>query len=175
MLDNEKMAEIRVLAAELGAATLCVYVAKIAELILPLIWALAEAMIDVKQLLKGKRIPVFKQMDDWYFSLEGLLNYTGDEDGGEGMDKGLDYEEYLLMLLMMEKKEKQVFRTMDVIQANMCDAETEAFRIKDCLNKVTLEASFTAPGVFASLPIVRSTLAVGSEGYGFRFTQNYAY
>ena len=175
MMDNEKQAEIRLLAAEIAGATLQIYVAKIVELVLTLIWALAEAMIDAQQLLKGKRVPMIKQTDDWYFSLEGLRNFTGEEDGGDGIDQGLSYEEYLMILLLMEGKEKQVFQTMDVIQANLCDAETEEFRIKDCLAGVTFEAKFTAPGVFAGLPVVRRTFAAGGEGYGFQFTQSYTY
>ena len=64
---------------------------------------------------------------------------------------------------------------MDVIQANMCDEETENFRIKDCLVGISLDASFTAPGVFAALPIVRRTADGGGGTYSFTFTQEYAY
>lgn len=175
LLDSRKQAEIRELALAVVGFSGQLYLVKIAETIIMLVWSMAESMIDVQQLLRGKRVPAFKQSDDWFFSIEGLRNFTGEEDGGEGLDQGLSYEEYLLVLLMMENKNRQVFRTMDVIQANMCDEETENFRIKDCLTGAVMDASFTAASVFVSLPIVRRSFAAGGGGYGFRFTQEYSY
>lgn len=175
LMDSSKKTEIRLLALEIIGFTGQVYLIKAAEGIITVIWALAEALIDVRQLFHGKKVPIIKRTGDWNLSLTGLKNFTGDEEGGAGNENGMDYQAYLMILLMLQNREKQLYRTMDVIQANMCVAETENFRIKDCMVGVELEASFQAPGVFASLPIVRRSFDSGGGGYGFQFQQEYAY
>ena len=173
MLDSKKQAEIRELATAVSFGQ--VYIKKIAELLITMAWALAEAMLDTKALFEGKKIPLIKQQDDWFLSLEGLKNFTGEEVTESDEENGLDYEDYLRILLLLEKKEDQRFRTMDMIQANMCLNENEDFRIKDCITQVKAEVSYSAPGVFAALPIVQRTAALDTTGYQFQFIQEYAY
>ncbi|MDO4733954.1 MAG: DUF5702 domain-containing protein, partial [Lachnospiraceae bacterium] len=173
MLDSTKQAEIRELATAVSFGQ--VYIMKIAELLITTAWALAEAMLDTKALFEGKKIPLIKQQDDWFLSLEGLKNFTGEEATESDEEFGLGYEDYLRVILLLEKKEDQRFRTMDMIQANMCLNENADFRIKDCIAQVKAEVSYSAPGVFAALPIVQRTAASDTTGYQFRFIQEYAY
>lgn len=173
MLDSTKQAEIRELATAVSFGQ--VYIMKIAELLITTAWALAEAMLDTKALFEGKKIPLIKQQDDWFLSLEGLKNFTGEEATESDEEFGLGYEDYLRVLLLLEKKEDQRFRTMDMIQANMCLNENTDFRIKDCIAQVKAEVSYSAPGVFAALPIVQRTAASDTTGYQFSFVQEYAY
>ena len=173
LLDSTKQAEIRELAAAVSFGQ--VYIMKIAELLITTVWALAEAMLDTKALFEGKKIPLMKQQGDWFLSLEGLKNFTGDEATESDEKFGLGYEDYLRVLLLLEKKENQRYRTMDMIQANMCLNENEDFRIKDCMVKVKADVQYSAPSVFAALPIVRRTALLDTSGYQFHFTQEYAY
>ena len=173
LLDSTKQAEIRELAAAVSFGQ--VYIMKIAEILITTVWALAEAMLDTKALFEGKKIPLMKQQGDWFLSLEGLKNFTGDEATESNEKFGLGYEDYLRVLLLLEKKENQRFRTLDMIQANMCLNENADFRIKDCMVKVKADVQYSAPSVFAALPIVRRTAALNTSGYQFRFTQEYAY
>lgn len=173
LLDSTKQAEIRELAASVSFGQ--VYIMKIAEILITMAWALAEAMLDTKALFEGKKIPLMKQQGDWFLSLEGLKNFTGDEATESDEKFGLGYEDYLRILLLLEKNENQRFRTMDMIQANMCLNENADFRIKDCMVKVKTEVQYSAPSVFAALPIVRRTTAFNTSGYQFHFTQEYAY
>ncbi len=175
LMDSEKQAAIHELAISIIGSTGQIYLVKIVELLTTLVWALAEAMVDVRSLLHGKRIALLKQNKDWYFSLEGIQNFSEEDIAVVDNEGGLTYEEYLLMMLLTQNRIKQRFRTMDVIQANMCEGENEAFRIKDCLVGVGIEASFSANSVFVSLPIVRRTFAGGGGGYSFRYLQNYTY
>ena len=132
-------------------------------------------MLDVRALLKGKRVALLKKQGDWNFSLQGLQNYTGSEEAEKDSKNGLNYQEYLLALLVLQGKTEQIFRTMDVIQMNMCAEETEQFRMRDCLVGTQVEASFSAPAVFIALPMVRRLLPAGGEGYHFSFLQAYHY
>ena len=173
LVDGTKRLEIQELAAAISCGQ--VYVYRIAEAVITFVWALAEAILDMKALLDGKKIAIYKQGDDWFLSLEGLQNFTGDEAVSSDEQNGLSYEDYLRILLLMENRYKQTFRTMDMIQANMCLHENGGFRMKDCMVAATASVRFSAPGVFASLPIVRRTVDTGSSGYEFAFTQSYAY
>ena len=175
MSDGEKMAQIEELALAIAGATTQLYLAKIAEMVILMAWSLAESMLDVRALLEGKKVAILKKEGDWNFSLAGLQNYTGEESSTKENPTGLDYREYLLMLLMLQGKQKQIFRTMDVIQMNMCDEENDAFRIKDCIAEVRAEAGFSAPGVFTALPPVRQLLAEDAGSYQFQCQQAYAY
>ena len=56
MLDSKKQAEIRELATAVSFGQ--VYIKKIAELLITMAWALAEAMLDTKALFEGKKIPL---------------------------------------------------------------------------------------------------------------------
>lgn len=173
LLDSTKQAEIR----ELAAAVSCgqVYIYKIAELLITFAWALAEGMLDTRALLEGKKVAVLKQEGDWFLSLEGLKNFSGEETLSSDEQKGLGYEDYLRILLLMENRSKQRFRTMDMIQADMCLYENPEFCIKDCLVATRVEVSFQAPNVFMNLPLSNRDIAAGSGGYQMRFSQEYAY
>ena len=175
MTDAEKKAEIDELALAIAGATTMVYIAEIVEALILIAWATAEAMLDVRALLKGKKVPLIKKQGDWNFSLEGLQNFTGSEEPEKDSKNGLGYQEYLLLLLMLQGKTKQIFRTMDVIQMNMCAEETERFRMQNCLVGAQVEASFSAPAVFVTLPMVRRLIPAGGDGYRFTFLQDYHY
>ena len=175
LMDSEKQAAIHELAISIIGSTGQIYLIKIVEMLTNLVWALAEAMVDVRSLLHGKRIALLKQSDDWFFSLEGIQNFSEDEIAVIDNEGGLNYEEYLLTLLLTQTRQKQRFRTMDIIQANMCKNENEQFRIKDCLVGVGVEVTYTANSVFSALPVVRRTVASGGGTYSFQFLQNYTY
>lgn len=172
ILDSSKQAQIKELATSISCGQ--VYVMKIAEFLITFAWVAAESMLDAKALLQGKRVPLLKQQDDWFFSLSGLLNFTGNEEADTDEKKGLSYEEYLRILLLLEKEHTQVFQTMDLIQANMCRNENAAFRMKDCFVGVVIEAAFAAPQVFADIWQQQEAFANG-EGYRFTFLQSYRY
>ena len=83
------------------------------------VWALGEALLDVRYLLEGKRVPVFKTGSDWKLDLAGLLEMgrSGsliDEEGGNG--SGADYKGYLRILIFGAYDTDLVYRMMDVMQ-----------------------------------------------------------
>lgn len=175
MTDGTKTAEIQELAMAVIGWTGQLYLIKIAENVIMLGWALAEAMIEVKTLLAGRHVPILKGQGDWYLSLEGLQNFSAEEGIGEDKPGGIGYADYLRILLLLQGRNKQLFRTLDMIQADMCVAEGVDFRIKDCITETKAEVSFTAPNVFTGIPAFTRTMGFGGGGYQFRFSQEYAY
>lgn len=119
--DSEMRAE-----AETAAMALCTLLAvpaitEAAAQGILLAWAYGEAIMDVRSLLKGNRVPLVKSKESWQLQFSKLLTLGTDEDHSEGRDdeNGLGYSEYLRMLLFLEKKEVTALRSLGIIEKNM--------------------------------------------------------
>lgn len=86
-------------------------------------WAYAEGIYDVRQLLSGRHVVLFKTADTWKLgienALEGIAQGSSEEEGKEDSTEGLDYQDYLRVLLLLGEEETQIFRMMDVIEMNI--------------------------------------------------------
>lgn len=89
-------------------------------------WAFLEAKNDLKILCDGKSVACFKDDSNWALSLENaLMAYEGKKDeGGEGYVKpqnmsGIEYEDYLRILMGAMPENLKILRVMDLIQINM--------------------------------------------------------
>ncbi|WP_313578734.1 DUF5702 domain-containing protein [Lacrimispora sp.] len=98
------------------------------------IWALGEAIVDVRMLLEGKKVVFLKSGNTWKLSLDGLLELgrTGTWEGGKEDEDGIDYTGYLKLLLFPGESGQQHYRLMDVIQMNLCRKQ-EDFRMANCV------------------------------------------
>ncbi len=173
--DASKKAETYALAASIIGFTGQPLLIKIMQLLIQSAWTMAESMIDVKVLLEGKKIATIKSGEDWNLSLEGLKNFTPDSISGIDSKKGMGYEDYLRLLLLMENRTKLYYRTMDMLQANMCKNENANFRFKDSIQAVKIKATYCAPRLFVLLPGAGNLLKVGDGSYRFCMEQEYEY
>lgn len=108
-------------------------------------WAAAEANEDVKCLLDGGRVPLIKSQADWQVGLGSIIksddvigkldeegkklfdenldqiNETADSigHGDGGITKGLNYEDYLMILMVPMNDNVRILRIMDIVQINM--------------------------------------------------------
>ncbi len=109
--DPEKKAE-----AEAAALTLCTVIglpelAEGAAQGILLAWAYGEAIMDIRMLISGGKVPLVKNAEDWKLSLSGLmqLGSAGENvaaDSGKDMESGLAYREYLRMLLFLKSQDE---------------------------------------------------------------------
>ena len=173
--DGQKRAEANALATAIIGFTGQPILIKIVQLLIITAWALAESIADVKVLCSGGKIATIKKEGDWNFSLEGLKNFSKDSLEGKGNEKGLDYKDYLRVLLLMQNRTKQYFRTMDVLQANMCANENPKFRFKDSIAAVSVDVEFGANMLFTAIPISSKFLNISNGTYQFKFNQEYKY
>jgi hypothetical protein len=89
-----------------------------------LYWAYEESVQDLQALFRGEKIPLIKAV-----SL-GIMN-----------EFVLDYEEYLMLLLLKSKKENVVMRTIDMIEMSI--RETNAnFRMDGCISQAMSSVLF---------------------------------
>lgn len=107
-------------------------------------WAALETEEDLKELYSGGRVPVLKTADQWKTGLGAVLDSSEvmdnlDDDSRELLDEnrgelselagqldtvaqfkdGLNYDEYLLIMIMSLNDNLRLLRMMDLIQINM--------------------------------------------------------
>ena len=173
--DGEKRTETYALASGIIGFTGQPVLIKIVQLLIISAWSAAESLTDVKALLEGKKVPILKKADDWNLSLEGIKNFSEEMITGKDCKHGLTYEDYLRVLLLMQNRKKQYFRTMDILQANMCANENEYFRFKDSIAAVTVRTEYVASILFPTLPPAGRILRVHKGRYLFHYEQEYQY
>ena len=72
------------------------------------LWAFGEAVLDVKMLLAGGKIPFWKTEGTWKTCLSGLLDQSFLKETGESSGDGRTYTEYLsCLILLMDRKIKK--------------------------------------------------------------------
>jgi len=134
--DEEKCAEAEVVALVICGLLEIPELADLLKVSLLLAWSFAESLHDVEVLLEGGRIPLMKTTDTWYYSLANAL--TGFQFVSEGKDdEGLSYEDYLRILLMLEKEDVLTARAMNLVEANIrLTPGNQDFRLDGCYVKV---------------------------------------
>ena len=88
--------------------------------LLMVVWAMAEAVCDVRALLAGHQVPFWKDAASWNLSLEHL--WTLLDDGfvtGQDRSDGMSYQEYLRLLLYLVPTEEICYRLMEVAEENL--------------------------------------------------------
>ncbi len=124
-------------------------------------WAYAESLYDVRSLLAGGKIPLFKTEGTWHYDiscvLEGILE-DGVNNAGAQKENGLDYGEYLRILLLLSSSDVNTFRLMDIIEMDIRQTEgNRGFRMDACIDR--LEAQITIISMFGYSAEVRRRAA----------------
>lgn len=129
------------------------------------VWAMGESLMDVRNLLAGKRVAIVKNAADWSLGLENLLTLgrEGQMDT-KGGGRGLTYLSWLKILLLMETIVRQEYRMMDMIQMNLCRKQP-SFRMRRGTYQVRMTGRFNGKHVFFSLKFVENLLGNGDNFY----------
>ncbi|MCF0230439.1 MAG: hypothetical protein HUJ76_12215, partial [Parasporobacterium sp.] len=138
-------------------------------------WCMAEALCDVKTLMGGGKVAMVKAPSDWTVSSVGLKNFSKTVVPSANDDNGLGYEDYLRVMLLMQDREQQNMRTMDMIQADMCKNHNSEFRMKNCISSVKVTAVFEARQLFTAFGFVQDLVGSTPGRYGFMIDQGYSY
>jgi len=149
--DAEKKAEAEALAALIAGTTvvLAPLVSVLYYLILT-VWAMMEAIADVRCLLSGGKVPLMKGPEDWTISLSGLVEQGKDavSAGTEGTGHGMAYRDWMRLALLLTDKKTLRYRMMDMCQENLREQNGD-FRMGECLFR--MEAEFSGKGVLIPL------------------------
>ena len=93
-------------------------------------WAYAESLSDVRLLLDGQKVSLMKTQDQWHTD---LLHLESSISGTEKQEEGLDYEQYLRILMWKTRETVLTQRAMDLIEAKeqiRMDEQITAFQGK---------------------------------------------
>ena len=111
-------------------------------------WIYAESVYDVRQLLEGERVPLIKTPGQWNLSLESALGISEEILESEVTDQegtGLNYEEYIRILLYTTPLESRTLRMMDTVEMNIRQMDgQENFRMDDCVAAFRTQMIFTS-------------------------------
>ncbi len=118
LTDSAKVAEAEAMALALTAVCLCPELAEPVKYTILFAWAYVESLQDVKTLLAGGRVPIYKTAADWKTGINSIKNVRGSLTQDEG-GRGLSYQDYLQIMLFLENKHTRTFRAMDVMEMDI--------------------------------------------------------
>jgi hypothetical protein len=172
--DSQKRETARETAAVLVGFTGIYALVLITEVLILLAWAFAESLMDMRLLVEGGKVPVYKSRATWQLEFEQLLSL---EEGGKrkeeqkGGREGLNYREYLGLCLLFMDKDDKLLRTMDLVQENIKRRYGKNnFLLKNCIYGIQVQISGKIERRFLSYYLQSFT-----DPYRFCFTRSYCY
>ncbi len=146
---RERKAEAEMLAKAIaGTAGIAPLIPVVMFLVLS-VWALGQAVCDIRDLLAGHKVPLVHDDKSFYVSLEGLLK-TGDglpQPGAAG-EKGWKYDDYLRLFLIGGQGSGEDYRCMDMIQLALRGYQND-FRIDRLICSLEADVKVGTAHVFA--------------------------
>ena len=140
--DGTKLARAEAVAAAIMSVLALPQLILVLKWLLVTAWAVAESIVDVRMLIKGKKVPLFKSEASW--NLTALsLDLSAEGDGR----RGLSYEDYLRLLFYIGRGEDQAYRMMDVIQKRI-QQKKPLFRMSEYMVCAAVAVEVTAPYLY---------------------------
>ena len=140
LTDSEKKAEAYAVATSLVGFTGNMAAVKAAQYVILGVWAYGESIVELKQLYRGGSIEPVKTRQNWKLSLQELLSMDLNQEYSD--EKGLSYEEYLKMLVLLQNEQKKYYRTMSAMEIRMIELGNTDFRLKNYIYGAQSRAAF---------------------------------
>ena len=136
-------------------------------------WAMAESILDVRAILAGKRIALLKSEESWTIALENLGEISKGFMMAKESDWGLAYEDYLGILLLLERDQTLAMRSMNLqeatIRQNYAD---DSFGMDTLIIQTKLKVRYSYEPVF---PFLHAIDADDAWEYKVSAEANYGY
>lgn len=136
LTDSAKQAEAQAMALTLCTLISLPAITEVVKHAILFAWSYGESIVDMRALLKGKKVPLVKNSDSWQLQLSNLAalgtenEITNEKDTGSG----LAYEDYLKGLFLLETKETLSMRCLDLIESNL------HIKTDQCMTKVEIQS-----------------------------------
>lgn len=161
--DEAKQSEALTLSAAICTATGTLPMIEITKYLLLGCWAYGESVYEVKLLLAGEKIPYIKTSACWYTDLKSLKASETDS----SQKTGMDYEDYLLLLLVKKGKEDAAYaRMLDLIELNLQQADPD-FCLCNLIGELTVQGKIHVNALFAKKG--------NTEVYDYFFEEGFSY
>ena len=157
--DQVKCMEAETLARTITAVILVPELAPLVKYSILFAWAYIESLSDVKILLKGGKIPLIKASEDWRTDLDSILDFSGEVSEEQTGENGLNYQDYLRIMLYLENSKDKNLRAMDIMEMDIrMTGGNRYFRIDNCIYQMKADVNVTS-----------------QYGYGFSIERDYSY
>lgn len=176
--DSGKKKEAEMLAISLVGFTGMYGLIKVTQLLVLAAWAFVESIVDIKNLLDGNSVELLKKATEWETSLSGLISFVKSKSSreltGASRKKGLDYSDYLRLLLYSKKKEEKLYHVMDLIQKNIQKNYDAEFYMENCIHSLNIKVNYEINQLFLSLPFMNGYVGKDQK-YKFFVSNSYSY
>ena len=102
-----------------------------------------ESIADVYRLLRNHKVPFVKSSETWVTDFHSLSNLESLEGEASDDETGLDYKEYLMILIALQGND-MYYRMLDLMQMNVTQPELEGgdttFRMKNAITAFGVNA-----------------------------------
>lgn len=134
-----KSAEADAMALTISSLLLIPEAAQLISLILKGCWAFGESLLDLRELLEGGKIPLWKDDASWQLSLNSLAQVTEVMDSERHTSNGLDYQWYLRILLFAKGEAALAQSAMELVEYDMRIREGQSwFCLDSCVDAAEL-------------------------------------
>ena len=139
LTDTTKQAEAEALSLTLCSLLTVPGITEVVKHAILLGWAYGESIVDVRALLKGKKVAAIKSADTWQLQLTSLMKLGTDEETVNEIDVpgGLSYQSYLTGLLVMQRDELLSMRSLDLIESNL------QIKTDECMTRIEIKSKAT--------------------------------
>lgn len=173
--DPKKRAEAKTIAMAITGAASVTPLLMVTTFFVMSVWALGEALMDVRGLLSGRKVALVKSAGDWCLEADKLLSMGQSRlvtaGGGE---RGLSYLSWLKILMFMGNIVTQEYRMMDLIQMNL-RLRQPGFRMKRGVYRAGITGEVCGKHVFFSLGFVENSVGGGDHTYQMRVQAERSY
>lgn len=87
------------------------------------VWALVESILDIRTMLHGEKIPIIKTAEQWTSSLYNLGSCLATSVRAKKAERGISYDQYLMVLLLPVNREKLGLRPLDLMETELQQQE----------------------------------------------------
>ena len=140
LTDSAKQAEAEAMALTLCSLISLPAVTEVVKHAILFAWSYGESIVDMRALLKGKKVPLVKSSDSWQLQLSNLAALGTENEIANEKDtgSGLAYQDYIKGLFLLEDTGTLSMRCLDLIETNL------HIKTDQCMTKVEIQSdSFT--------------------------------
>lgn len=169
----EHVAYAQSLAVELVGASLNPAAVEVVAYLLLACESYVEAILDVRVLMHGGRIPLKKTKESWKVSFAGIASMLLEKDGEvqqTGPEDGLDYGEYLGLLLAAMPDKEQKYRRMLCIMDYEGRKQNAGFAMKNMTAGFYIRMELHLDSVFCG-----GAAGLVQDGYSLNYEKMFSY
>ena len=134
-------------------------------------WGTAQSIVDLKKIMKNKRVKFMHDNNSWTVSVDSILKIAGgqivDNDSDDDSGIAFNYKDYLRILLFKTKQSDVNARMASIIERNIKD-EQESFDFEKMVYSFYVENKFACSHKFTNFVFVPAKDVVLYDKYAIK-------